>query len=191
MAEIVLFHHAQGLTDGVRELAGRFEGAGHTVHLPDSYEGQTFDSLDDGIAYARSTGFQVVFQRAVDAAGALPTDVVYAGISLGVMPAQHLAQNQAGARGALLLEAFAPPSEFGTWPEGLRAQIHGMDQDPFFAEEDADLAAAQAFVKETPSAELFLYPGDVHLFCDSSLSTYDEAATALMVERALEFLSDT
>ncbi|GIH03297.1 dienelactone hydrolase [Rhizocola hellebori] len=189
MTEVLLLHHAQGLTEGMVAFADRLREAGHTVHTPDMYDGNTFSTLDDGIGYAREVGFGEVQQRGVRAADSLPAELVYIGVSLGVMPAQLLAQTRAGARGAVLLEACIPPSEFGgAWPAGVPVQVHGMDADPFFAKE-GDLDAARALVKETDSAELFVYPGDRHLFTDSSLPSYDPAAAALVTERVLDFLA--
>ncbi len=127
-------------------------------------------------------------ERGVQAAEAVPTEVVYAGFSLGVMPAQRLAQTRPGARGALLLESCIPTSEFGGWPAGVPVQVHGMDQDPFFSEEGGDIDAARALVAEAEDAELFLYPGDQHLFTDSSLPSYDADAAALVTQRVLDFL---
>jgi dienelactone hydrolase len=188
MAEIVLFHHAQGLTEGVVAFAGRLREAGHTVHTPDLYDGHTFQTLDEGIGYAQETGFGNILERGVRAADELPAELAYAGFSLGVMPAQKLAQTRPGARGALLLESCVPLSEFGTsWPASVPVQIHGMDADPFFAGE-GDIDAARALVAEAPDAELFVYPGDRHLFADSSLPSYDPDAAALLTERVLEFL---
>lgn len=189
MAEVLLFHHAQGLTDGVIAFADRLRAAGHTVHTPDLYEGHTFATLDEGIDYARETGFATVQERGVRAAEALPADLTYAGFSLGVMPAQHLTQTRPGARGALLFESCVPPEEFGSpWPAGVPVQIHGMDADPIFAGE-GDLDAARALVAEVEDGEVFTYPGGQHLFADSSLSTYDADATALLTERVLAFLA--
>ncbi len=187
MTEILLFHHAQGLTPGVHAFADRLRAAGHTVHTPDLYDGHTFDVLDDGLGYVRGIGFDTVLQRGAAAAADLPESLVYAGFSLGVLPTQALAQNRPGALGALALESFVPPAEFGAWPDGLPIQIHGMDGDPSFAGE-GDLDAARAFVAECPSAELFLYPGDVHLFTDSSLPSYSPEQTDLLVERVLAFV---
>ncbi|MEP9364059.1 dienelactone hydrolase family protein [Nocardioides sp. CN2-186] len=187
MTEILLFHHAQGLTPGITALADRIREAGHTVHTPDLYDGHTFDSLDDGLAHAREVGFDVVVRRGVQAADGLPSEIVYAGVSLGVMAAQQLAQTRPGAVGGLFLESFVPPSEFGSWPDGVPAQIHGMDADPFFAG-DGDIDAARAFAAESADAELFVYPGDVHLFTDSSLASYSPEQTDLLVERVLAFL---
>ena len=189
MAEILLFHHAQGLTEGVLGFADRLRGAGHTVHTPDLYDGHTFQTLDDGIGYARETGFGTVQERGINAVDGLSADLVYAGFSLGVMPAQQLAQTRPGARGALLFEACVPPSEFGSaWPAGVPVQIHGMDADPFFAGE-GDIDAARSLVDGAEQAELFVYPGDQHLFADSSLPSYDAEATALLTERVLGFLT--
>lgn len=186
MTEIVLFHHAQGLTGGVVALADRFEAAGHTVHLPDVYDGKTFDDLDGGMANAKAVGFQKLLDDAVAAAETLPADVIYVGLSLGVMPAQQLAQNKPGARGVILVGSAVPADEFGVWPQGLPLQIHGMDADPVFVGE-GDIDAARQLVAEV-GAELFLYPGDAHLFIDSSLSDYDEGATELFLERALALI---
>jgi len=189
MAEVLLFHHAQGLTGGVLALADQLRQAGHSVHTPDMYDGNTFPALDDGVDYARQVGFGEILRRGVGSADGLPAELWYIGISLGVMPAQQLAQTRAGARGAVLLEACVPPSEFGTaWPAGVPVQIHGMDADPSFAGE-GDLDAARALVKQAEDAELFLYPGDRHLFIDPSLPTYDAEAAALVVKRVLDFLA--
>lgn len=190
MTEILLFHHAQGQTPGFLAFADLLRQAGHVVHTPDVYDGRTFDDLDAGIAHAREVGFQEVFARGVRAADGLPSELVYAGFSLGVMPAQSLAQTRPGARGALLLEGCAPASEFGSgWPAGVPVQVHGMDGDPFFAEEGGDIDAARALVEEADDGELFLYPGDQHLFADSSLPSYDAEAAGLLHERVLAFLA--
>jgi dienelactone hydrolase len=190
MAEVILFHHAQGRTSGILAFADELRRAGHTVHTPDVYDGRTFDTVDDGVAYARQVGFGEIIERGVRAADKLPAELVYAGFSLGVMAAQKLAQTRAGARGALLFEACVPVSEFGsTWPADVPVQIHGMDADPSFVGE-GDIDAARALVESAAPAELFLYPGDKHLFADSSLRSYDADAAALLTRRVLTFLAE-
>ena len=188
MAEVLLFHHVQGLTAGVTAFAEELRRAGHTVHTPDLFEGRTFDTIDDGLAHVRQTGFDVVQERGVQAAEGLSAELVYAGFSLGVGPAQQLTQTRPGARGGLFLHSCLPASEFGSWPDSVPVQIHAMDQDPFFVEEGGDIDAARALVEEAADAELFLYPGDQHLFTDSSLPAYDEDAAALVMKRVLGFL---
>ena len=188
MAEVLLFHHALGLTPGVVSFADRLRGEGHVVHTPDLYEGKTFDSVDDGVANAREVGFGTILDRGRAAAEDHPNELVYGGFSLGVVTAQKLAQTRPGARGALLFYSCLPVSEFGTaWPAGVPVQIHGMDKDPYFAGE-GDIDAARALVASTDQAELFVYPGDQHYFADSSLPSYDPEATALLTKRVLEFL---
>ena len=188
MTEILLFHHAQGLTDGVKAFADTLRNAGHTVHTPDLYDGNTFQELDDGMAYVRKIGFDRVLEDGRAAAAGLPEDLVYVGFSLGVMPAQLLAQTRPGARAALFLHGCVPVSEFGeAWPIGLPVQIHAMDGDPEFVD-SGDIDEARALVEQADDGELFLYPGDQHLFTDSSLSSYDEDAAALLTERVLAFL---
>ncbi|MFJ7996060.1 dienelactone hydrolase family protein [Streptomyces sp. NPDC096310] len=188
MAEVLVFHHGQGLTAGVREFAEQLRQAGHTVHAPDLYEGQVFDSLQEGAGYALNAGFDTIIARGTAAAQGLPAELVYVGFSLGVLPAQKLAQTRPGARGALLLEACVPVSEFGgAWPQEVPVQIHGMDADPFFAGE-GDVDAGRALVETATDAELFLYPGGRHLFTDSSLPSYDEQAARQVSHRVLGFL---
>jgi dienelactone hydrolase len=190
MAEIALFHHALGLTPGVVTFADELRRAGHTVHTPDLFEGRTFGSIETGMAYAGQIGFPgEVIERGTRAVDGLPDGLVYAGFSLGVLPAQKLAQTRPGARGALLFYSFVPVEAFGSWPEGLPAQVHGMDADPFFTEE-GDIDAARQLVGQAKDAELFLYPGDQHYFADSTLPSYDPDATALLLKRVLDFLRD-
>ncbi|HET9649694.1 MAG TPA: dienelactone hydrolase [Microlunatus sp.] len=191
MAEVLLIHHILGRTPGVVALADRFRAAGHTVHLPDLYEGRTFATIEEGAAFVQGADAPDFSARADQIADDLGPGVVWAGISFGVIQAQRLAQTRAGAAGAILMEACVPVTgdwAFGPWPEGVPVQIHGMEADPFFAGE-GDLDAARELVSLNPAAELYLYPGDRHLFADSSLVGHDSAATDLLVERALGFLS--
>lgn len=189
MATVILFHHALGRTAGVLDLADALRAGGHDVHAPDLYGGRVFDTLEDGIRHASTVGFGELVERGVEAVADVP-DAVYAGISLGVMPAQRLAQTRPDARGAILYEACAPVEEFSpAWPTGLPVQVHGMDDDPFFAHE-GDLDAARALVAAAgATAELHLYPGDRHLFTDASLPSYDPVATADALRRTLDLLA--
>lgn len=188
VANVLLFHHALGRTGGVLAIAAELGRAGHVVHTPDLYDGRTFDELEAGVAYAEEVGFASVIERGVAAAASLPNDVVYAGFSLGVLPAQSLAQTRPGAVGALLFEACVSPEALGSpWPDGVPVQVHGMAADPFFAGE-GDLEVARALVADGADRELFLYEGDGHLFADAGLSSYDPAAAELLTRRVLGFL---
>jgi dienelactone hydrolase len=191
MAEVLLFHHAQGLTPGVVAFADDLRAAGHTVHTPDLFDGRTFDSIDEGMAFIDAAGREEVSERGVRTADDLPRDLVYAGFSFGEMVAQRLAQTRPGARGALLFYSCIPISgewAFGPWPEGVPVQIHGADADPYFVGE-GDIDAAREIVEQVEDAELFLYPGDQHYFADSSLPSYDAEATTLLTRRVIEFLN--
>jgi dienelactone hydrolase len=188
MPEILLFHHAQGQTPGFLAFAEELRQAGHTVHAPDLYQGRTFSTLAEGVAHAQNVGFDTILQRGRSAAAQLPDALVYAGFSLGVMPAQMLAQTRPGAKGALLFHACVPTSAFGSdWPESVPLQVHAMDGDEFFVKE-GDLDAARHLVETIENAELYLYPGDQHLFVDASLPSYDQDAATLLRQRVLHFL---
>jgi dienelactone hydrolase len=184
MAEVLLFHHAQGLTDGVRAFADELRAAGHVVHSPDLYEGRTFAELDDGMAHLKQIGFDTVLERGRRAAESLPHELVYVGFSLGVMPAQLLAMTRPGARGAVFLHAAVELSEFGgSWPPGVPLQIHTMEDDDW-----GDVDVARELAAAVDEAELYVYPGDVHLFTDNSLAAYDGKAAGQVRERVLAFL---
>src|SRR3954465_3412074 len=152
MTEVVLYHHVRGLPEGVQSFADELREAGHTVHTPDLFDGRSFASIEEGMAYAEELGFPgEILARAEQAAAALPAGLVYAGFSLGVVPAQKLAQSRPGARGALLFYACVPTEFFGPWPPDVPVQIHGMDADPMFVGE-GDLDAARAIVDSTERA---------------------------------------
>ena len=186
MATVLLFHHAQGRTPGLLTFADDLRAAGHTIHAPDLYHGRTFADLREGVAYAEQVGFPEIIRRGSNAAEELPADIVYAGFSLGVLPAQALAQTRPGARGALFFHGCLSPSEFETsWPKAVPLQIHTMAADEWT---EADRATAEALIRRIPTAELFLYPGSAHLFADPSSGDYHEEAAALLKERTLAFL---
>lgn len=190
MAEILLFHHAQGLTPGVRAFADEIRAAGHIVHTPDLFDGRIFHSIEEGLAHIGAIGFDAIRERGVRVADQLPPELVYAEFSFGVLPAQKLAQTRRGARGALFFYSCLPISgewAFGPWPDGVAVQIHGMDNDPIFVGE-GDIDAAREIVAKVEDAELFLYSGDQHYFADSSLPSYDADATGLLTTRVLAFL---
>jgi dienelactone hydrolase len=188
VAEILLFHHAQGLTPGCLSFADELRASRHLVHVPDLYDGRVFDELAQGVRYAEDElGFDAFIERGRAVAEELAGELVYAGFSLGVLPAQMLAQTRAGTRGALLFHSAVPPSEFGgEWPANVPLQIHMMDRDPFALEGDLDVARELA--ASQPRAELFEYAGDKHLFLDRSVADYDEAAAALVSQRVLSWL---
>jgi dienelactone hydrolase len=187
MAEVLLFHHVLGQTTGFLAFADELRRAGHVVHTPNLYGGRIFPTLDEGMAYANEVRITEILERGVRAANSLHDNLVYAGFSLGVLPAQKLTQTRPGARGALLLHSCVPASVFGAWPAGVPVQIHAMDADPIFVG-DGDLDAARALVDSTEQAELLLYPGVQHLFVDSSLPSYDADAATLLTRRVLDFL---
>lgn len=187
MADMVIFHHALGLTPGVLAFADDLRAAGHTVDTPDLFEGRRFESIEAGVGHAREIGFGEVIGRGARAVEGRPADLVYLGFSLGVLPAQMLAQTRPGARAAVFVDGCLPVAEFReSWPDDVPVQVHGMSGDPYFEE---DLAAARDLVAQAKQGELVLHPGDRHLFADRSLPSYDAAAAAQLTERVLGLLA--
>jgi dienelactone hydrolase len=182
VAEVVVFHHALGLTDPVRRFANALRGSGHTVHTPDLFDGRTFDTIEDGMAHAEEIGFPMaVVDRARASVAPLPSEVVYVGFSLGVLSAQSLAQTRPGARGTVLCYSALPLGEWGDnwpaeWPDGVRLQLHILDG-------DEDFELAKGLAEAVPGAELFVYPGTEHYFAE-----HDDRAAALLMQRVLAFL---
>lgn len=184
MAEVLLFHHALGLTPGCLAFADDLRAAGHVVHAPDLFDGRTFDVVEDGVAHAQEVGFGALADAGRATAQSLPAELVYLGFSLGAVPAQMLAQTRPGGRGAVLLHAAIPLSEFGeSWPDGLPLQIHTMEDDGW-----GDVDVAREIAASVPTAQVFLYPGSRHLFTDRSTSDHDAAPAALVLQRVLALL---
>ena len=190
MATVVAFHHALGKSSGFNAFVDTLRAAGHDVHAPDLFDGRTFDAVQDGVAYAGTVGFDTLLKRGKDAIQTRSSDVVYCGVSLGVMPAQMLAQTRTGTRGAILIAACAPADAFGdNWPSSVPVQIHAMEHDTFFTE-DGDFDAARELARTAPDAQLFLYPGSGHLFIDASHPDYEPQAAQLTTDRILDFLKN-
>jgi dienelactone hydrolase len=186
VAEVLLFHHAHGLTPGCLSFADELRSAGHVVHVLDLYEGRTFTELEEGVRHAEEVGFETIIERGRSAAAELPGEIAYLGFSLGALPAQALAQQRPGAKGAVLLGSCNPATEFGPgWPEGVPLQIHAMEDDEWM-----ELDVARELEATIEGAQLFLYRGDGHLFVDEGLADYDEQAAALFKERVLGLLDD-
>lgn len=187
MAEVLIFHHIQGLTEGVLAFADDLRQDGHSVHAPDLFDGERFDSIEEGFGFARSQGFDTLRDRGLAVAYDLGPQLVNVGFSFGVTIAQQLAQTRPGAGGALLLHSCLPVREFSeSWPADVPVQIHGNVGDEFF---DEDLPAARELAESASSAELFLYPGDTHLFTDRSLPAFDPESAALLMSRVRPFLA--
>lgn len=189
MAEVVLFHHALGLTPGVETFAELLRAAGHTVSTPDLFEGRTFEDIEAGVDHASEVGFGTIMRRGAEAAEGTPAGAVYIGFSLGVVPAQRLAQTTPGAGGAVLVSSCLPVGEFGeSWPAGVPVRVLATAEDPYFVDE-GDIDAARQLAADSPDAELVLFPGSGHLFADPGHESYDAETAGLLVDHVLELLA--
>lgn len=187
MPDVLLFHHALGVTPGIEAFARQLRGAGFRVEVPDLFEGASFASIAEGVAHVERTGFDIVIERGVAAAQRLDGPLVVLGFSLGVLPAQKLAQTRPGVVGAVLCFSAVPIATFGdAWPPGVAVQLHFVENDPWSGE---DLEAAREIAAAAPGA-LHLYPGSgAHLVVDASHADYDEASAQLIMQRTLEFVA--
>ncbi|MCS5734667.1 dienelactone hydrolase family protein [Herbiconiux daphne] len=185
MSEILLFHAAYGLTPGVVAFADHLRGEGHVVHTPDYYDGTTFSVLSEGLAYRDELGMDEIVRRGDSAAGSLPPDLVYAGFSLGAVPAQKLAQTRPGARGAILLDACVPSAEFGVpWPASVPLAVHGGARDEWFEPD-----VAKALIEEASEGELHLYPTADHLFALNDLPTFQPDLAQRLADNVVDWLA--
>lgn len=190
MATIVLFHHVHGLTEGVLRFADAFRAGGHEVLTPDLFDGLTFVEQSDGLAHFQAMGMDTLIARAEEACEGLPEDVVYAGMSLGVLPAQHLLQSRPGARGALLYHGFIDPTDGpGPWPDDVPVHVFAMADDPYFVS-DGDHDAAKAWQAKHPNLENHLFDGNGHVFTDPISPDHEPATTAMVIAQSLEILAD-
>jgi dienelactone hydrolase len=186
VADVLLFHHARGLTPGVREFADELRAAGHRVVAPDLFAGRVFDSLADGVAHAEQMGFTAIAERGSAHADGFDDRFVTLGFSLGVLPAQRLAQTHAGVAGAVLCHAAVPPTAFGEgWPAGVALQMH-LGADDEWARED--LEVARELAADVDGAELFVYPGRGHLVADAGSEDHDPVIAEQILVRVLTFL---
>lgn len=180
--DVLLFHHALGVTSGVREFARKLESTGHRVAVPDLYDGRAFDSLDEGMEHAHNIGLDRILARGAAEAHAMPASIAVIGMSLGALAAQYLAQRREGVRGAILLHGGVPIAEFGGWASGVQVQAHVSTGDPF-----RDQPVLQAITKHA-GGEYFEYPGHGHLFTDASTADHDAKHTRLVIRRCIHFL---
>ena len=192
MAEIVMFHSALGLRPGITAAAERLREAGHVVHTPDFYDEDVFDDLDDGVRKRDSLGYEEIVRRAREAVEGLPAELVFAGFSLGVAPAELLAATRPGARGALLMHGALPVEAlrpFGVehWPAETQVQVHYAIEDPWV--ETGEVAAfGDAVTQAGAFFDEYTYPGSGHLFADPDLPEYDLSSSEEMWRRVLAFL---
>ena len=187
--EIVLLHSALGLRPAVLDWANYLRAAGHRVHTPDVFDGETFANVEDGIRKRDAVGIPELMRRTWAALADLPAGLVFVGWSLGAAAAEVLAATRPGARAAILLHAVVPLAALGTphWPAGVPIQIHYAKNDPWVPE-----ASLQAFQSAVASAktrvDVFSYDGVPHMFDDAGLPGHAPDATALVRERIASFL---
>ncbi|WP_411115634.1 dienelactone hydrolase family protein [Streptomyces sp. 058-1L] len=188
LMNIMLFHSTYGLTPAVHAAAARLRDAGHVVRVPDLFEGHTFDTVEEGMAFKEEVGKEELLKRAVLAAAPYSDQgLVYAGFSLGAATAQTLALGDAKARGLLLLHGTSDIAENATVDE-LPVQLHVADPDPFESHDWLNSWYLQ-MQRTGADVEIYRYPGAGHLFTDLDLHDYDQAAAEQTWKVALGFLA--
>ena len=180
MAEVVLFHHVQGLTDGVRAFADELRAGGHTVHTPDLFDGQRPATIDEGIELVSSLG-DALATRCAEAVAGLPAGLVYAGFSWAARrrSGSRRPGRARAARCSTSRSSRCPPSgPSARGPPGSRSRCTAWTRTRTSPGRATWTPPASWSPPSALSvAELFTYPGDQHLFTDSSLPSYDPAAT--------------
>lgn len=187
MATVVVFHSALGLRPAIRRFAERLATDGHDVVTPDLFDGAVFDDLEAGSAARDAIGIPELVARAWEAVADLPPASVYAGFSMGAMPAQLLAATRPGARGALLLEGAAPLDVLGVdaWPAGVPVQLHTCREDPWIDHEGIAVLARQVPADLWEHHE---HPGGGHLVSDPGWPDHDPAVAEDIVAASRSWL---
>jgi dienelactone hydrolase len=186
IAEIILFHHAQGLTEGLRELAERIRAAGHEVHTPDMYSGVVFGRLDEGLAFASRIGHDAIEEVAHRAARQHPHADTVIGFSLGAFPAQLLAQEWNRIHGLVLVAGGLPPRDLRSdWRLDVRLSAHAADPDDWIP-----AGSLESLLRRARAPYVYRYPGLGHMFVDPSSPDYDADAADLFEERLLTWLEE-
>lgn len=187
MAEILLFHHALGLTTGVGAFGNALAAGGHDVITPDLFAGATFETVEAGVAHAEMIGFEQIAALGADAAEACGEHIAVIGFSLGVLPAQKLAQQRPGVDAAVLCHSALPLGFFAdTWPAEVALQIHAGERDPFVVE---DRDAIDQLLGAAATSDMHWYDTEAHLFADVTSPDFDPALAGQTVTRTLEFLA--
>jgi dienelactone hydrolase len=183
MASIILFHSALGLTTGTKKFADTLARDGHTVLTPDLFDGETFETLEEGVKKRDALGIPELIQRAVKSVERAPAASIYIGFSMGAAAAQFLAATRVGAQGVVLMHAVLPLAAIGMsrWPD-VPIQIHSSSEDQW-----VDWAVLEA-VAEATSAQVFRYPGRAHLFVDESSSDYVPEHAKVLIARVRDFV---
>ena len=186
--EIVLFHSALGLRPAVLEFAETLREAGHTVHTPDLFDGETFEDLEAGKTKRDSIGIEALIGTAQAAVESHPAGIVYAGASMGVGAAEILAATRPGARGAVLMHGAFAPADFGipAWP-GVPTEVHYATGDP-----EIELSSVQALADAVAAsgAHIAVHPYERggHLFEDAGSDGFEPTSAKLLRQRVLRFL---
>ncbi|MFF0046084.1 dienelactone hydrolase family protein [Streptomyces sp. NBC_01620] len=185
---IMLFHSTYGLRPAVHAAAARLRAAGHEVYVPDLFDGRTFETVEEGMAFKDEVGKDELLRRAVLAAAPYSErGLVYAGFSFGASTAQTLALGDEQARGLLLLHGTSDIAENASVDE-LPVQLHVADPDPFETHDWLNSWYLQ-MQRTGADVEVYRYPGAGHLFTDPDLPDYDAAAAELTWKVTLGFLA--
>lgn len=190
MATIAVFHSALGVREGVRDAARRLRDAGHDPHIVDYYgDERSFDDLTNAVDYVNEVGFPALMQAAIDAVADLPDGFAVLGFSNGSGVAEYVAIHRSVTK-AVLGSGTLPLAMMGadTWPSRTAAQIHYAAHDPFRNEDWLESVIDSVRNSGAPLEVYTEYPGNGHLFTDSSLPDYDEANTELFWKRVTAFL---
>lgn len=186
MSTIILFHSALGLRLAVKDFADILRSDGHIVHTPDLFDGEVFDTLEEGIAKRDALGIPELIGRAYGAVAKLPEDVFYAGFSMGAASAQMLAGTRPGAKGCVLMHAALPLEmmRIEAWPKSVPVQFHACIEDPWV---EADVV--ETLKSQIPEFSEYWYEGDQHLFGDAQSVDYVEHHAEAMLELVRAFVA--
>lgn len=185
MADVMIFHGITGLIPRAAGIEQPLLEAGHRVVCPDLFEGNSFETPEEGFEYLEKVRFRTLLGRAEEAIADMPPETVLIGISMGTGVASHLARERPECAAAVLLHAV-PGRAKGepAWPASVPVQVHTSEDDPYFSRENAD-----ALIAEAADCRLVLYPGSGHTFADPEAEDYAPEQAPALVRNVTEFIS--
>ncbi len=184
---IMLFHSTYGLRPAVRAAADRLRAAGHEVWMLDLFEGRTFETVEEGMAFNDGIGKEELLRRAVLAAAPYSSAAWCTRGSRSAPPSRRPWRSATRRPlGCCSCTARRTSPRARRWTRPV--ELHVAEPDPFENCNDRPSAWYLQMQRAGADVEIYRYAGAGHLYTDPDLPDYDEEAAEATWRVALGFL---